>query len=148
MAFLESVLTTVLAIVQWLNQAFWETLGHILSGNFNDATIGAILVFVGAILFLFLIVIMILPQRKPVILPEQDILAGLTLYERGQPQPQTDDADDMAEDESDPSMRDLRQIERDMLALKELFDAGLIKAQVYISESKSLYQAAKAIYPD
>jgi len=147
-AFLERALTITMAVMQWLNQAFWETLGHILSGNFNDATIGAILVFIGSILFLFLLVMMTLPPKKSIVAPEQDILAGLTLYQRAEPQKQEDDTDQAGQEQSDPSMRELRRIEQDMMALKELFDAGLIKARIYINESKSLYLAAKAIYPD
>jgi hypothetical protein len=75
-------------------------------------------------------------------------LAGLTLYQRAEPQRQEDDTDQAGQEQSDPSMRELRRIEQDMMALKELFDAGLIKARIYINESKSLYLAAKAIYPD
>jgi hypothetical protein len=154
--FMDKVLATTIMIVQWLIHAFWETLGHILSGNFNDATIGAILVFTGAVLFLILILMMIIPKRKSFVPPDRDILAGLTIYQRagqqagqqGEQQGQSDHPIKDEREDHDPIMRDLRHIEQDMLALKELFDAGLIKAQTYISESKLLYQAAKNIYPD
>jgi hypothetical protein len=146
--FMDKVLATTITVVRWLIHAFWETLGHILSGNFNEATIGAILVFTGAVLFLILILMMIIPQRKSFVPPERNILATLTLYQRAGQQEQSNRHNKSEEEDRDPTMRDLRRIERDMLALKELFDAGLIKAQLYICESKLLYQAAKSIYPD
>ena len=150
--FMDKVLATTITIVHLFIHAFWETLGHILSGNFNDATIGAILVFTGAVLFLILILMMIIPKRQSFVPPDRDILAGLTIYQRagqqGEQHWQSDHPIKDKRDDHDPVMRDLRHIEQDMLALKELFDAGLIKAQTYISESKLLYQAAKNIYPD
>ena len=39
----------------------------------------------------------------------------------------------------------LAEIERDMLALKELYQSGHIKVDVYVSESKALYEKAKAL---
>ena len=146
--FFETVLATTITFVQWLIQEFWKTLGYILSGNFSEETIGAILVFAGAILFLFLLVMMILPQKKLLVLQEQNILAGFSLYQRPEPPRQVLDLYEIAQDNSDPTLRDLRRIERDMLALKELFDADLIKANLYILESKSLYKSAKDIFSD
>ena len=39
----------------------------------------------------------------------------------------------------------LAEIERDMLALKELYESGHIKVDVYVSESRTLYEKAKAL---
>ena len=39
----------------------------------------------------------------------------------------------------------LAEIERDMLALKELYESGHIKVDVYVSESRILYEKAKAL---
>ncbi len=41
---------------------------------------------------------------------------------------------------------DLKMIETDMKALKELYEAGRIKSELYVSESRYLYETAKAIY--
>ena len=39
----------------------------------------------------------------------------------------------------------LSEIERDMLALKELYQSGHITVDVYVSESRTLYEKAKAL---
>ena len=39
----------------------------------------------------------------------------------------------------------LAEIERDMLALKELYQAGHINVNIYVNESKVLYEKAKAL---
>lgn len=45
----------------------------------------------------------------------------------------------------DGVMSKLTEIERDMLALKELYQAGHITIDVYVTESKTLYEKAKAL---
>ena len=43
----------------------------------------------------------------------------------------------------DATVQSLTDIERDMLALKELFDAGHINASVYVEETRKLYDKAQ-----
>ncbi len=45
----------------------------------------------------------------------------------------------------DQVLSQLAEIERDMLALKELFQSGHIKVEVYVAETRSLYEKAKAL---
>ncbi len=44
---------------------------------------------------------------------------------------------------ADQNVQALTDIERDMLALKELFDAGHIDASVYVEETRKLYDKAQ-----
>ena len=46
---------------------------------------------------------------------------------------------------ADQVVGQLAEIERDMLALKELYESGHIKVDVYVSESRTLYEKAKAL---
>ena len=46
---------------------------------------------------------------------------------------------------ADQVVGQLAEIERDMLALKELYQSGHIKVDVYVSESRTLYEKAKAL---
>ena len=46
---------------------------------------------------------------------------------------------------ADPNVESLTEIERDMLALKELFDAGHIDAKVYVEETRKLYDKAQQL---
>ena len=46
---------------------------------------------------------------------------------------------------ADPNVESLTEIERDMLALKELFDAGHIDAKVYVEETRKLYEKAQQL---
>ena len=46
---------------------------------------------------------------------------------------------------TDPNVAVLTEIERDMLALKELFDAGHIDARVYVEETRKLYDKAQQL---
>lgn len=50
-----------------------------------------------------------------------------------------------ASNAGDTVISQLFQIERDMLALKELYEAGHISVDVYVSESRTLYDRAKAL---
>ena len=45
----------------------------------------------------------------------------------------------------DQNVAVLTEIERDMLALKELFDAGHIDAKVYVEETRKLYDKAQQL---
>ena len=45
----------------------------------------------------------------------------------------------------DQNVESLTEIERDMLALKELFDAGHIDAKVYVEETRKLYDKAQQL---
>ena len=45
----------------------------------------------------------------------------------------------------DQNVAILTEIERDMLALKELFDAGHIDAKVYVEETRKLYDKAQQL---
>lgn len=45
----------------------------------------------------------------------------------------------------DPNVAILTEIERDMLALKELFDAGHIDASIYVEETRKLYDKAQQL---
>ena len=93
----------------------------------HHQTIGIGLVILGVMLMLSLFF-----RRRPHQPPQQaDMMAGLTLHHI---------------EEADETTRALHQIESDMRALKELFDAKRIEARVYVSESKALYQSAKTIY--
>ena len=51
----------------------------------------------------------------------------------------------MGQDAADTVISQLTQIERDMLALKELYEAGHITVDVYVSESRTLYERAKTL---
>ena len=97
-----------------------------VSWQYHQA-IGIGLVILGVMLILSLFLRR--RQHRP---PQQaDMMAGLTLHHV---------------EETDETTRTLHQIESDMRALKELFDAKRIDSRVYVSESKVLYQSAKTIY--
>ena len=46
---------------------------------------------------------------------------------------------------TDQNVEALSEIERDMLALKELFDSGHIDAKVYVEETRKLYDKAQQL---
>ena len=89
--------------------------------------IGIALVILGILLILSLF-LRIRRHYRP---QQTDMMAGLTLQHV---------------EEADETTRALHQIESDMRALKELFDAKRIDSRVYVSESKNLYKSAKNIY--
>ena len=114
----------------------------LLSGNVNQGTIGVMLVLSGiGLLLLMFIFSAIFPPRQ--IEAKTDMMASLTKAR------ETASIDingaDLVTDES-KQFSDLKIIETDMKALKELYTAGRIQADIYVSESRSLYDAAKAIY--
>ena len=121
----------------------------LLSGNINQGTIGVMLVLSGnGLLLLMFIFLAIFPSRH--IEAKTDMMASLTKHSiinikaREAASIDVNGADPVTEESKQFS--DLKIIETDMKALKELYTAGRIQADIYVSESRSLYDAAKAIY--
>ena len=121
----------------------------LLSGNVNQGTIGVMLVLSGiGLLLLMFIFSAIFPPRQ--IEAKTDMMASLTKHSiiniKARETANIDiNGADLVTDES-KQFSDLKIIETDMKALKELYTAGRIQADIYVSESRSLYDAAKAIY--
>jgi hypothetical protein len=121
----------------------------LLSGNINQGTIGVMLVLSGiGLLLLMFIFSAIFPSRH--IETKTDMMASLTKHSiidtkaRETASIDITGADPVTDESKQHS--DLKIIETDMKALKELYTAGRIQADIYVSESRSLYEAAKAIY--
>ena len=121
----------------------------LLSGNINQGTIGVMLVLGGiGLLLLMFIFSAIFPSRH--IETKTDMMASLTKHSiidtkaRETASIDITGADPVTDESKQHS--DLKIIETDMKALKELYTAGRIQADIYVSESRSLYEAAKAIY--
>ena len=121
----------------------------LLSGNINQGTIGVMLVLGGiGLLLLMFIFSAIFPSRP--IEAKIDMMASLTkhsIIDSNARETATIDANeaDPVTDEN-KKQSDLKKVETDMKALKELYTAGRIQADIYVSESRSLYESAKAIY--
>ena len=121
----------------------------LLAGNINQGTIGVMLVLSGiGLLLLMFIFSAIFPSRH--IEAKTDMMASLTknsiINIKARETASIDvNGADLVMDES-KQFSDLKIIETDMKALKELYTAGRIQADIYVSESRSLYDAAKAIY--
>lgn len=116
----------------------------LLEGNINQDTIGVLLVLGGILLVLLLIIISMFKRSKPVERPV-DMMASLTMQSVINSAP-TDVSAYGSEDGAGTGEPDLKTIEADMKAVKELYMAGRINADLYISESRNLYEAAKALY--
>ncbi|HCP18311.1 MAG TPA: hypothetical protein DIT62_03480 [Alphaproteobacteria bacterium] len=116
----------------------------LLEGNINQDTIGVLLVLGGILLVLLLIIISMFKRSKPVERPV-DMMASLTMQSVINSAP-TDVSAYGSEDGAGTGEPDLKTIEADMKAVKELYTAGRINADLYISESRNLYEAAKALY--
>ena len=121
----------------------------LLSGNINQGTIGVMLVLSGiGLLLLMFIFSAIFPSRH--IETKTDMMASLTKHSiidtkaRETASIDITGADPVTDESKQHS--DLKIIETDMKALKELYTAGRIQADIYVSESRSLYESAKAIY--
>ena len=121
----------------------------LLSGNINQGTIGVMLVLSGiGLLLLMFIFSAIFPSRH--IETKTDMMASLTKHSiidtkaRETASIDITGADPVTDESKQHS--DLKIIETDMKALKELYTAGRIQADIYVTESRSLYDAAKAIY--
>lgn len=121
----------------------------LLSVNINQGTIGLMLVLSGiGLLILMFIFSAIFPSRH--IGAKTDIMASLNKHsiiniKAGETASIDVNGADPVTEES-KQFSDLKIIETDMKALKELYTAGRIQADIYVSESRSLYDAAKAIY--
>ena len=116
----------------------------LLSGQFNQETIGVMLVLggMGALLLMFIFSVFT-PSRK--MEDSTDIMASLIKHSIIDPTARdTITGVDMAPESDQPY--DLKAIETDMKALKELYEAGRIKSELYVSESRYLYETAKAMY--
>ena len=121
----------------------------LLAGNINQGTIGVMLVLSGiGLLLLMFIFSAIFPSRH--IETKTDMMASLTKHSiidtkaRETASIDITGADPVTDESKQHS--DLKIIETDMKALKELYTAGRIQADIYVSESRSLYESAKAIY--
>ena len=118
----------------------------LLSGQFNQETIGVMLVLggLGALIMMFIFSVFTLPQKME---DSTDIMASLTKHSIIYPTTRDTITDvSVAPEPNQPY--DLKAIETDMKALKELYEAGRIKSELYVSESRYLYEAAKAMYSE
>ena len=147
---------TILQIWDKITDTGFNFLGYtqtvildLLSGNINQGTIGVMLVLGGiGLLLLMFIFSAIFPSRH--IEAETDMMASLTKHSiidsnaRETAAIDANGADPVTAENKKQS--DLKKVETDMKALKELYIAGQIQADIYVSESRSLYESAKAIY--
>lgn len=107
-----------------------------------------LLMIVGGALVLLLVVLLIRHQRLAsaaaadstlLLVPDdqrpggRESEDGFTFFGKG------------ASQTSEEALEDLRRIEKDMRALRELYHAGEISEASYVSESRSLYQASRKI---
>jgi hypothetical protein len=120
----------------------------LLAGNINQGTIGVMLVLSGiGLLLLMFIFSAIFPSRH--IEAKTDMMASLAKHSIINMKARETAIIDVKADpvtEDSKQFSDLKIIETDMKALKELYTAGRIQADIYVTESRSLYDAAKAIY--
>ena len=116
----------------------------LLSGYINQDTAGVILVISGIVLVLLIIIIAAFKRSKPHV-NSIDMMASLTMLSviNSTPKAASKPENEYAASAAEP---DLKTIETNMKALKELYEAGKIKADLYISESRHFYEVAKAIY--
>ena len=119
--------------VMWAEPYMAEVEALIVRAGWQEhhQAIGIGLVILGVMLGVMLMLSLFFRRRQHQPPQQADMMAGLTLHHI---------------EEADETTRALHQIESDMRALKELFDAKRIEARVYVSESKALYQSAKTIY--
>ncbi|MGB1919575.1 MAG: hypothetical protein ACPHRC_08515 [Candidatus Puniceispirillales bacterium] len=116
----------------------------LLSGQFNQETIGLLLMLggMGALILMFIFSVFASSRKME---DSNDIMACLMKHSIIKSTTRnTIKGVDMA---PKPELTyDLKMIETDMKALKELYEAGRIKSELYISESRNLYETAKDIY--
>lgn len=128
----------------------------LLSGDFNQDTIGVLLVIGGLGLLFLLYILTVFTSSKTKLDDSNNMMSALTTHSviHDDARPELNHSSDTSQSNSSglqilPEYKkpdNLKTIETNMKALKELYQAGKIKADLYVSESKHLYEMAKNIY--